>query len=172
MVRTVLAVLAAFFKLNDEQYVEIIPDLTAGDAPRFRHIAFATPDVRKLRGILEARGLHPGGIAAGSDRSPTVSISDPEGNELIFVQYTKQSIETAQRGKYLDGRISEHLYHVGLMISDLDRALAGLKTAVERGHYDPSTLDMHIGRNRKWQLNFFDPDGTRAELMEPKAQGQ
>lgn len=26
-----------------------------------------------------------------------------------------------------------------------------------------------IGRNRRWQLNLFDPDGTRTELMEPKA---
>jgi hypothetical protein len=31
---------------------------------------------------------------------------------------------------------------------------------------------MHIGRNRKWQLNLFDPDGTRAELMEPRTQPQ
>jgi hypothetical protein len=25
-----------------------------------------------------------------------------------------------------------------------------------------------IGRDGKWQLNLYDPNGTRAELMEPK----
>ena len=25
----------------------------------------------------------------------------------------------------------------------------------------------NVGRNGRWQLNLFDPDGTRTELMEP-----
>ena len=27
---------------------------------------------------------------------------------------------------------------------------------------------MHVGKNGKRQVNLYDPDGTRVELMEPK----
>jgi catechol 2,3-dioxygenase-like lactoylglutathione lyase family enzyme len=229
-------VTAAFFKINDEQYVEITPNLAAGEIIRFDHVAFSTPDAAKLRGMLEARGLSPTKIEKAPDGARMFGLSDPENNRLEFVQDTPGSLESKARGKYLDGRISEHMYHAGLVITDLDKALAfyggklgfaefwhggptpkpiwfnlrtpgsrgdyvelmlasdtpsrdeygqmqhiclevpdiqaGLKTALARGHYDEKKLDMHIGRNRKWQLNLFDPDGTRTELMEPKAQAQ
>jgi lactoylglutathione lyase len=29
-------------------------------------------------------------------------------------------------------------------------------------------MEIRTGTNRKRQLNLFDPDGTRSELMEPK----
>jgi hypothetical protein len=45
----------------------------------------------------------------------------------------------------------------------------GRKTALARHYKDPN-VQARVGRNRKWQLNLFDPDGTRVELMEPKAQ--
>ena len=61
------------------------------------------------------------------------------------------------------------MQHICLEVPDIQ---AGHRIAVERGQYDEKKLDMHIGRNRKWQLNLFDPDGTRTELMEPKAQPQ
>jgi hypothetical protein len=33
---------------------------------------------------------------------------------------------------------------------------------------DPASVrSPQVGRNRRWQLNLFDPDGSRAELMEP-----
>ncbi len=41
----------------------------------------------------------------------------------------------------------------------------GYKTVVERG-LNPEKPK--IGRDGKWQLNLYDPDYTRAELMEPK----
>lgn len=229
-------VTGAFFKINDEQYVEITPDLPAGDIVRFNHVAFSSPDLAKLRRMLVARGLNPTSIQKGSDGSLMFSLSDPENNQLAFLQYIRGSLETKARGKYLEGRISHHMYHAGIMITDLDKALAfyrdklgftefwrggptakpvwfnlrtpgsrgdyvelmlatgtprreeygsmqhiclevpdireGRKTALERGRYDEKKLDSHIGRNRKWQLNLFDPDGTRAELMEPNVQPQ
>ena len=227
----------AFFKVNDEQYVAILPNLEPGSAARFDHVVFGTTDLNRLRGVLAARGLNPTEPATAPDGSRACFVRDPEGNKLAFMQLTRNSIENGMRGKYSEGRISEHLYHVGLMVSNLDQALefygrklgftefwrdgptpdrpiwfnlrppggrgdyielmlysgdldreqrgamqhialevpdihAALKTAVERGHFDEKKLDMRIGRNRKWQLNLFDPDGTRAELMEPRTQPQ
>src|SRR5262249_17826217 len=114
---------AAYFKINDEQYVEITPSLTAGEVSRFTHVAFSTTDVEKLRRILIARGLNPTQIAKGPDGTRMLSLSDAEGNRLEFVQYTPGSLEAKARGKYLEGRISDHMYHAGIMIRDLDKAL-------------------------------------------------
>ena len=231
------ATTAAFFKVNDDQYVEITPDLHAGEVIRFTHVAFSTSDVQKLHRMLEARGLNPGKIEKGPDGNPAFRLFDPEKNDLQFVQYMPDSLQAKARGKYLDERISQHMYHAGLGISNLDAALAfyrdklgfvefwrggptdiyeksvwfnlrtpgsrgdyvelmlysgtptrdqygsmqhiclevpdihaGRKVALERGHFDAQKLSPHVGHNRKWQLNLFDPDGTRTELMEPNTQ--
>ncbi|MDE3181177.1 MAG: VOC family protein [Acidobacteriota bacterium] len=42
---------------------------------------------------------------------------------------------------------------------------AAAKIVSERGYKPVKT---QIGRDGKWQLNLYDPDGTRVELMEPK----
>ena len=54
------------------------------------------------------------------------------------------------------------LYHFSLGVPSVAQAY---KTVVERG-YEPKKPQ--IGRDGKWQLNLYDPDGTRVELMEPK----
>jgi catechol 2,3-dioxygenase-like lactoylglutathione lyase family enzyme len=54
------------------------------------------------------------------------------------------------------------LYHFSLGVPSVAEAY---KTVVARG-YQPKKPQ--IGRDGKWQLNLYDPDGTRVELMEPR----
>jgi len=56
------------------------------------------------------------------------------------------------------------LHHVALLVPDIQKAL---ETARERSGDPTSVRSPQVGRNRRWQLNLFDPDGSRAELMEP-----
>lgn len=56
-------------------------------------------------------------------------------------------------------RLSAH--HLALEVADAHRSAAEL---ARRG-LPPVTPRQ--GRNGRWQANFFDPDGTRSELMEP-----
>jgi len=56
------------------------------------------------------------------------------------------------------------LHHVALLVPDIQKAL---ETARERASDPASVRSPQVGRNRRWQLNLFDPDGSRAELMEP-----
>jgi lactoylglutathione lyase len=56
------------------------------------------------------------------------------------------------------------MHHICLEVADIE---AARKEVVARGA--PANAEARIGRNRRWQLNLFDPDGTRTELMEPKA---
>ncbi|MGH9444903.1 MAG: VOC family protein [Terriglobia bacterium] len=54
------------------------------------------------------------------------------------------------------------MYHFSLGVPSVARAY---KIAMKRGYHAPKP---QIGRDGKWQLNLYDPDGTRVELMEPK----
>ncbi len=59
--------------------------------------------------------------------------------------------------------------HISLVVSDIQKAMADLESRpaykAYLGYGKP--LEMHIGVNGKRQVNLYDPDGTRVELMEP-----
>ena len=58
------------------------------------------------------------------------------------------------------------LHHVCLEVPDIDKAKAELETRAARiGYTRP--LQITTGTNRKRQMNLYDPDGTRSEVMEP-----
>jgi lactoylglutathione lyase len=48
----------------------------------------------------------------------------------------------------------------------VDKTLAILKQRAELCHYT-RPMEIRTGVNRKRQINVYDPDGTRVELMEP-----
>ena len=56
-------------------------------------------------------------------------------------------------------------HHICLVVPDLDKAAAILKERAAKTGYD-KPMEIRTGVNRKRQLNLFDPDGTRIELME------
>jgi len=58
------------------------------------------------------------------------------------------------------------VHHICLEVADIDKMLAILKERAERSHYT-RPMEIRTGINRKHQINVFDPDGTRVELMEP-----
>ena len=222
-----------FFKINDRQYIEISPGLKDDAEERLLHIAFETTDVRKLRDYLASHGVQtPADVARCRDGDLCITVKDPEGHRIEFVQNLADSLEGRQSGKFLpDTRISEHMIHAGFIVHDraaedrffkdilgFDEMWHGGKTdtvadwvdmrvpdgndwleymlnvngptAKTRGVMDHLALgvpdmqaaykrlmDRHanlqdqkpkIGRDGKWQLNLYDPNLTRAELMEPK----
>ena len=56
-------------------------------------------------------------------------------------------------------------YHIALEVPDMAKAIAALKAKPAFKDYKRE-VESHIGQNHKWQGNFYDPDGTRVELME------
>jgi lactoylglutathione lyase len=67
-----------------------------------------------------------------------------------------------------DNRGTQH--HVCLVVADADKTLAELQRRAARGLYMPpegKPMEIRVGVNRKRQINLYDPDGTRVEVMEP-----
>jgi catechol 2,3-dioxygenase-like lactoylglutathione lyase family enzyme len=62
--------------------------------------------------------------------------------------------------------------HIALEVPDMAKALAALQMRTAATNYT-RRLTINLGKNGKRQLNLYDPDGTRVELMEPHtASGQ
>jgi catechol 2,3-dioxygenase-like lactoylglutathione lyase family enzyme len=222
------------FEVGRRQTIYVDPDLPAGEDERLRLLAFSTPDLEALAAHLTAKGIAvtrataPGPAAA-------ITVSDPDGHPLAFVQRDWPAKDQTQRpvvfsGKaplstrllhagltirdeaaasrfykdilgfgeiwrggrsegvtdwvnmrvpdgtdYLeymlvssppDRRQRGVLHHVALLVPDIQAAweAAGARTpAGERARLGPP----NVGRNGRWQLNLYDTDGTRTELMEP-----
>jgi catechol 2,3-dioxygenase-like lactoylglutathione lyase family enzyme len=204
----------AVFSVNDHQYIQLSADLKDDAEDRLINIAFETTDVKQLRDFLASRGVQ------GSLSGMTLSVKDPEGRTIEFVQY-KSLLNTGA---------SQRIIHAGFIVQDRaaeDRFYQDILGFTEMWHggktdTDISWVDMRvpdgddwleymlnvhnptpktrgvmnhlalgvpnmeatyknltdrgvnltekpkIGRDGKWQLNLYDPNLTRVELMEPK----
>ncbi len=56
-------------------------------------------------------------------------------------------------------------YHIALEVPDMAKAIAMIKAKPAFKDYKRE-VESHVGQNHKYQGNFYDPDGTRVELME------
>jgi lactoylglutathione lyase len=86
-----------------------------------------------------------------------VNMKVPDGDDYIEFMLYKDLPAPTQRG-------SQH--HLCLFVPDIEKALAAIEESPARQSY-PKPLEIRTGVNRKRQLNLFDHDGTRVELMEP-----
>jgi len=82
----------------------------------------------------------------------------PDGKGFFEFMLYAELPAPDKRGKY---------HHFCLEVPDIEKARATLEQRAARSGYTKS-LDVQTGINRKRQLNVYDPDGTRVELMEPK----
>ena len=59
--------------------------------------------------------------------------------------------------------------HTSLVVPDIQKAVQELEARPGYKNYltDQKPLEIHVGVNGKRQVNLYDPDGTRVELMEP-----
>jgi lactoylglutathione lyase len=86
-----------------------------------------------------------------------VNMRVPNGEDYIeFMLYSKPPDEQELGVKN----------HVCLVVPSIEKAVAALQTRAKQTGYTRS-IEMRVGVNRKRQVNVFDPDGTRIELMEP-----
>jgi lactoylglutathione lyase len=78
-------------------------------------------------------------------------------------EYLEYMLVTGER---VDRRQLGTLHHVALVVPDMQEALLTVRSRTASD--DPNhRATPQIGRNNRWQLNLYDPDGTRIELMEP-----
>jgi catechol 2,3-dioxygenase-like lactoylglutathione lyase family enzyme len=154
------------------EIVEYQPDSwTAKDSGRHlpaSRIAERAMHVGILVGNLERADAFYGGIlgfrefwrgsAANSKTLSWVNMQVPDGSDYIeFMLYDEMPAP--------ENRGSAH--HICLVVPNADDAIVKLHERPARKAYQ-RPLSIRTGINRKRQINLFDPDGTRVELMEPE----
>ena len=97
------------------------------------------------------------GSGANSSTLSWVNMRVPDGTDYLeFMLYGEKPAP--------DRRGTAH--HLCLVVPDAMKAVAELESRPARKAYT-RTIEVRTGINRKRQVNLFDPDGTRVELMEP-----
>ena len=110
---------ACYLKINDDQFVKLVSNPEGTDNNRLVEVAFQVSDIETTVSILRERGLNPSSVKKRADGTMASALVDPNGHNLLFVEYTSSSKQELARGKYLGAkRVSDRLLHVGITIRD------------------------------------------------------
>jgi lactoylglutathione lyase len=96
------------------------------------------------------------GSSTGTELS-WINLKIPDGEDYIELMLYKEAPAATARGS---------AHHQCLEVPDVQATLTALEAKPYRKEY-ARDLEVRTGRNRRRQLNVFDPDGTRTEFMEP-----
>lgn len=149
------------------EFVQSPPKLPSiPDNPLSAHIihgGFIIQDRAKedsfYRDILGFRPYWFGGMK--DDQASWISQQLPDGSDWLEYMLVAP-------GDKVDRRLAGILDHLALGIGNVEAAYTRLWTGDRLAGQEEQPK---IGRDAKWQLNLFDPDGTRVELMELHAIG-
>jgi catechol 2,3-dioxygenase-like lactoylglutathione lyase family enzyme len=88
-----------------------------------------------------------------------VNMKLPDSKDYVEFMLFKDAPAPTKRGS---------AHHVALEVPDIEAAVAKLKATPYCNEVYKRDIQIRTGINRKHQVNLFDPDGTREELMEPR----
>jgi catechol 2,3-dioxygenase-like lactoylglutathione lyase family enzyme len=107
------------------------------------------------RDLLGFRPYWHGGMRPGE--TDWVSLQVPDGTDWLEYMLNQPA--------HPDLRLTGVMNHISLGVADMKKAQAILESHGWKPHGDEKA---QMGKDGKWQLNVFDPDQTRIELMEFK----
>jgi catechol 2,3-dioxygenase-like lactoylglutathione lyase family enzyme len=152
------------------EFVEMTPNgihaqakgkFTSGNeiSPRLRHIGIKVRDEAKsLAFYVTQLGFRETWRGTSRDGAPTswinLALPGASGDYIELMLYSDPP----------DRQRLGSMHHICLEVASIQEPWNKLKS---RGIPDETRHQPRIGRNGRWLLNLFDPDGTRTELMEP-----
>jgi len=138
--------------LHTKNFGKFLPDTRVSQ--RIIHVGVSIADQsaadKFYKDILGFHSIWYGGMK--DDRTDWVDMRVPDGTDWLEYMLNVHNPTPRTLGV---------MHHLALGVSSVE---AGYKTVVERGM---NAEKPKVGRDGKWQLNLYDPNGTRVELMEP-----
>ena len=152
-----------------EDRAEVVGDARVGE--QLLHVGLIVHDRAKQDGFYRSvLGLRPywyGGFKA--DQPDWVSQQVPDGTDWLEYMLVKGP-ETSGIPGEMSQQTAGVLNHFSLGVANAEAAYTALWNGKRlEGQGDGS--HPKIGLDAKWQINLYDPDGTRAEIMEFHAVG-
>ncbi len=138
--------------LHSRQFGQLMPDTRI--SKRMIHVGVTVTDRAAAdhlyKDVLGFKMIWSGGMK--DDQTSWVDMRVPDGKDWLEYMMVTQKPSVKQLGV---------LHHLALGIDEHE---ASYKTVLARGY--KAKEGPKIGRDGKWQLNLYDPNDTRAELME------
>ncbi len=110
-----------YVKINDHQYIELYAE-PVKDYGYVRDAGFETNDAKGMRDHLAAMGVKvPEKVVKDEAGNLSFDMIEPSGFTIQIVQYMPGSMTDKAKGKFMPAsRISDHIDHIGLLITDKD----------------------------------------------------
>jgi catechol 2,3-dioxygenase-like lactoylglutathione lyase family enzyme len=126
---------------------------------RMRHVGIIVTHLEaEMKFYTEVLGFRETWRGSSSGRVLSwINLQVPNGEDYVEFMLYQEPPPPAKRGT---------AHHLCLEVPDVAASIAELNARPYRSRYT-RPMESKTGINRKRQLNLFDPDGTRTELMEP-----
>ncbi len=117
----------SYVKVNDRQFIELIPRSSDAQPGGILHTCFEVADIEALHKSYVERGLQPTETKKARAGNLLFVMHGPDNQLLEYTQYMPDSLHSRSRGQHLlPGRISTHMIEATTPVRDL---------AAERSYY-------------------------------------
>ena len=127
-------------------------------SPRIYHLGYLVSDSQKTMDFYTMLGFTETWRGGANPKELSwINMKVPDGNDYVeLMLYHSLSAPDKWGGKN----------HISLVVPDIEKSVALLKARPAFPSYGKE-LTIATGVNGKRQVNMYDPDGTRVEIMEP-----
>ncbi|HEY6183636.1 MAG TPA: VOC family protein [Terriglobales bacterium] len=158
------------FKVNDRQFVQVLPELKDPKQNRLIDIAFETTNAEQLRAYLASNDVRvPDKISDMGMGTKGFSITDVENHVVKFVQFKGKS---KSKDASPDSRVSMHMIHTGFIVHNrpaedhLFKDILGFTETWHGGMTDDKTswIDMRVPDGKDWLEYMMDYDDSDVRI--------
>ena len=150
----------AYIKVNDRQFIELIPRTNDSQPGGILHTCFEVADIESLHKAYVERGLQPTEAKKARAGNLLFVMHGPDDQLLEYTQYMPESLHSLDHGKHLGDRISSHMLEATTPVRDLagERAYYTGKLAFKSASSDGNQMYVAGSSGDKVELQAGPPD--------------
>ena len=126
-------------------------------SPRIYHVGYMVADAKKTEDFYKMLGFTETWRGGANPKELSwINMKVPDGEDYVELMLYRGLPDASKWGTK---------NHISLVVPDIEKSVAALKARPAYAGYGKE-LTINTGVNKKRQVNLYDPDGTRVELME------
>ena len=146
----------SYVKINDRQFIELIPRSNDAQPGGILHTCFEVADIEALHKAYEERGLQPTESKKARAGNLLFVMHGPDNQLLEYTQFMPDSLHSQSRGQHLlPSRVSTHMIEATTPVRDL---------AAERSYYTGKLAFKSAGSDGN-ELYIAGNSGDQVELQ-------
>lgn len=128
-------------------------------SPRIYHVGYVVADAQKTEDFYKMLGFTENWRGGADPKELSwINMKVPDGEDYVELMLYRSVSDTSKWWGTKN--------HLSLVVPDIEKSVAELESRPYYKTYG-DTLAIHTGVNGKRQVNLYDPDKTRVEIMEP-----